>query len=75
MERLMMNSILACSSGGWLMIAGSVVFYFALGLAIFWLIRKLRSGNSPTPPTDGGTSFRAANSDFPEAVTLKSMHN
>jgi hypothetical protein len=71
----MMNSILACSSGGWLMIAATVVFYSALGLAIFWLIRNLRSGNSPTPPTDGGNSLRARGGFLPETATSTNTQN
>jgi hypothetical protein len=61
----MMNSILACSSGGWLMMAAAVVFYSSIGLAIFWLIGKLRSSNSPGPPTDGGNSFHARDGALP----------
>jgi hypothetical protein len=64
----MMNSILACGPSGWLMMARAVIFYSALGLAIFWLIRKLRSGNSPTPPTDFGNSLRARNGALAETV-------
>jgi hypothetical protein len=65
----MMNSILACTSGGWLMMASAVVFYSALGLAIFWLLRKLHSSNSPGPPADGGNSYRARNSVLSENVS------
>jgi hypothetical protein len=50
----MMNGILTCSSGGWLMIATSAVFYSAAGLAIFSLIKGL--GRSPTVPTPAGIS-------------------
>ncbi len=50
-EKTMMNSILTCSSSGWLMIATSVVLYSAAGLAIFSLIKGL-STRSPQITTN-----------------------
>ena len=52
-----MNSILTCSYGGWLMIATSVVFYSAVGLAIFSLIRGL------FPATPQAATITTATSD------------
>lgn len=71
----MMNYLLACSSGGWPMIVSAAIFYSALGLAIFWLIRKLRSGNSSPPPTDGGSFFRSRGGALPETVTSTNRQN
>jgi hypothetical protein len=47
----MMNSVLTCSSAGWLMIATSVGFYSAAGGALFSLIKGF--GRSPTVPPAG----------------------
>lgn len=47
----MMNSLLTCSSMGWLMIVTSVVLYSAAGLAIFSLIKGLFSGSAATRTT------------------------
>ena len=52
----MMNGVLTCSSGGWLMITTSVVFYSVVGLAIFSLIKGLFSGSRSTVPTTTDTS-------------------
>jgi hypothetical protein len=51
MEKTMMNGILTCSSGGWLMIATSLIFYSAAGWALFSLIKGF--GRSPTVPPAG----------------------
>ena len=40
-ERLMLDNVLNCSAGGWLMLAGSVVIYGVLALAAAVLIKHL----------------------------------